>query len=408
MIGRLRKKVVILMMLFTTLVLLGVFVGIVIFYYNTQERDAGARLEHLLDEPRDKRPPDFKIGGGMPEGFGQDPAFVATIAANGTPTLLFSQQIEVGDDELAALVNEVLQQGKDRGVLRDAELRYLLGERHGETRIAFTTTTYEAHQLRNVCLTTGLGVLVADLLFLAASLLLSRWLVAPVAAAWDKQRRFVADASHELKTPLTIILANLGILKAHGEDKINDQAAWIESTEEEAVRMKSLVDDLLFLAKGDDAGTQITMAALDLSDLVTMTSLSCEPLAFEHNQTIELAVTPDIGVTGHGDQLRQLLTILLDNAVKYGDEGTAIGVTLKEEAGRALLQVTSRGEPLTPEAAAHLFDRFYRADDSRSREGYGLGLAIAQSITQRHRGKISVRSAGRETSFTVSLPLKNK
>lgn len=404
MIGKLRKKIVLVTMIFTTIILLGVLAGIALFYHNTQERDAYARLEHLLDQPRDKHPPDFQIGEKMPEGFGLNPAFVATVSDDGTAQVLFSEQMEVSTAELDELVAEVQSSGQPRGVLRGADLRYLVEDRRGETRIAFTTVTYEYEQLRNVILITSLGVFVAFLLFFAASLLFSRWLVAPVAASWEKQRRFVADASHELKTPLTIILANLGILKAHPTEPIATQMTWVESTEAEATRMKTLVDDLLFLAKGDDRRAQVPMTTLDLSDLVTMTSLSFEPLAFEHHQNIELMVTPGLTVTGHSDQLKQLLAILLDNAVKYGSGDTTIDIQLHPEAGRPTLSVTSRGEPLGPEASAHLFDRFYRADLSRSQEGYGLGLAIAQSIAQRHRGKISVRSQGRETTFTVVFP----
>lgn len=171
--------------------------------------------------------------------------------------------------------------------------------------------------------------------------------------------------------------------------------------------MKGLVQDLLFLARGDAGEREWPRGTLCLSEVCEGCVLSFEPVAFEAGLTLESEIAPGVSVTGNGEQLRRLCAILLDNACKYCGAGGAVTLTLAA-GNRAELTVHNTGEPIPPEAQAHLFERFYRADAARSREagGYGLGLSIAASIVEGHRGKISVHSApGEGTAFTATLPL---
>lgn len=171
--------------------------------------------------------------------------------------------------------------------------------------------------------------------------------------------------------------------------------------------MKGLVQDLLYLARGDAGQRAAVRESVSLSDAVESCVLAFEPVAFEAGLTLDSTTAPGVSVTGDGEELRRLCAILLDNACKYCEPGGRITVTL-ERGERAVLTVHNTGEPIPPEAQARLFERFYRADAARSREtgGYGLGLSIAAAITAGHRGRITVHSGpGEGTAFTVALPL---
>ncbi|WP_363315573.1 sensor histidine kinase [uncultured Flavonifractor sp.] len=238
-------------------------------------------------------------------------------------------------------------------------------------------------------------------------LFLSSLALRPAERAWKQQRQFVADASHELKTPLTVILANTGIVLAHPEDTVAAQSKWLEYTQEEARQMKGLVEDLLFLAKSDATGQPFHPAEADLSELVQGCLLPFEPVAFEAGVALEARVEPALTLTGDEGQLRRLVRILLDNAIKYaGPQGT-VTLELARQQDKLRLSVRNTGAPIPPEHLPHLFERFYRADAARDRSqgGYGLGLAIAKAIVEHHRGTITVSSrAETGTVFTVLLP----
>ena len=171
--------------------------------------------------------------------------------------------------------------------------------------------------------------------------------------------------------------------------------------------MKTLVDELLFLARMDAAHTPV-LVPLDLSDVVMSRLLPFESVAYEQGITLDSRIDPGILVSGDAGQLGQLTGILLDNACKYADRGGRVSLTLDVCQPLARLQVHNTGAPIPPDKLAHLFERFYRADDSRSREkgGYGLGLAIAHSIVETHKGRITVQSGNDGTVFTVLLPLQ--
>ena len=245
--------------------------------------------------------------------------------------------------------------------------------------------------------------------FFVISLMLSGLALKPAEEAWEQQRRFVADASHERKTPLTVILTNTGILLAHSGDTIAQQQKWVEYIRDEAQRMRALVEDLLFLAKSD-AGkeTAPVTAPVDVSELTWSALLPFEPVAFEQGVEMESEIADQLTVQGNADQLRRLVAILLDNAVKYAGNGGRVKLVLsRPERGGVCLTVHNTGPAIPPEHLPHLFERFYRADDSRARTsgGYGLGLAIAKRIVDGHGGSITVSSReDASTDFTVRLP----
>ena len=307
--------------------------------------------------------------------------------------------------ELEEILTDCLRQEEDEGTIRSYGLRYLRRDLGLYLRMAFVDMSMEQATMREIMgsyLQIGAAAL---LLLLGVSILLARWATAPVARAWQQQRQFLSDASHELKTPLTVILSNAELLEAAplGERP----ARWADNIRSEAKRMRSLVEEMLTLARADNAVRSAVMAEISLSDLATDCVLAFEPVAFEAGKPLESDVAPDVTVLGDGDKLRQLVGVLLDNAIKYGRDGGAITLTLRRTDRQARLTVSNPGDPIPPDQLRRLFERFYRADASRGEQtGFGLGLPIAASIASEHRGTLKAESDAVSTRFLFTMPLK--
>ncbi len=225
--------------------------------------------------------------------------------------------------------------------------------------------------------------------------------LAPVAVAFQRQQTFVADASHELRTPLAVIRANAEFLQQ--EQPGSEEAAEILA---ETDRLASLVDALLALARGQAGSAD--ERALDLGELVTASASALLPLAGDRKVALDVDTDPGMQVRGNPDQLRQLVVILVDNALRYTPEGGRVNVDAHRVDGSAVVAVSDTGIGIDPDALAHVFERFYRADDARTRAfgGAGLGLSIAEQLVTGHGGRISAESTpGHGSTFTVTLPL---
>ena len=248
----------------------------------------------------------------------------------------------------------------------------------------------------------GIASLVA---FLIISILLARWSVKPVETAWIKQRQFVSDASHELKTPLAVILNHAELLSAPGYDE-HSKAQFLQNIITMTHRMRALVEGMLDLARADNGKLQQSFETLDMSRLTEVALLPFEPVLFEKGITLDSRIAPEIQIKGSENHLQQLIGILLDNAGKYAIPGI-INVTLsKLGRGSCLLIVANPGEPIPKDELKKIFDRFYRSDTSRAGDGsFGLGLSIAQSIVQSHGGKIWAESNPSGNCFFVQLPI---
>ena len=350
-------------------------------------------------------------------GLGQDdelrtglPAFYAVADRWGRVGLALGFNAVLDEETVVRAVEEALAAGRESGRLEGLGLRFLIRSGGNRLELAFAGMDWERGAVRRQALAAALILAAALPGFFVVSVLLSRWLVRPVEESWRRQQQFVADASHELKTPLTVLLADADILLGHPDDTIRSQSRWVEHLRDEGLRMKGLVEDLLFLARGDAGDRERPRGRVELSQVCEGCVMSFEPLAFEAGLVLESSVVPGVGVTGDGEELRRLCAILLDNACKYCGPGGTVRVTL-EGGGEAALTVHNTGEPIPAEDQAHLFERFYLADAARGREkgGYGLGLSIAAAIVERHGGKIAVRStAGEGTAFTVTLPQEKR
>lgn len=310
-------------------------------------------------------------------------------------------------DALTAILTDCLSQEADEGSLPGYALRYLRQDDGLYTQIAFVDISLETAALRQM-MASYLRIGLLSLLLLAgASFLLSLRVTRPVERAWRQQRQFFSDASHELKTPLTVILSNAEMLET--SDLPERESRWRDNILSESRQMKTLVEEMLALSRTEDAQRKPTVADVDLSDLSEDCALAFEPVAFEAGKPLSWDVTPALTVSGDGEKLRRLLSILLDNAAKYGAPGEGIVLSLRAERSQAILSVAngSGGHPIPPEELPRLFERFYRADASRGEQsGFGLGLPIAQAIAKEHHGALRAESDQQATRFTFTLPLK--
>lgn len=356
------------------------------------------------------------IGGRERDGEQVIPVALFSMSADGDMTAL-------GRFNTASISQDVLEQagqqlaGADEGFgsLSDLGLFYVKRQAGGVTYLAFADMG-SASGWRTLAATLAVVEVAALAVFFVISLFFSRWALRPVARAWTQQRRFVADASHDLKTPLTVILANTSIALEHPERSVASQSQWLESTQHEAEAMQGLVGDLLTLAKMDEEEAAAQSGAarpafeeVDLSDVLEGEVLQFESVAFERGVKLESQVEPGIELRGNEQRLRRLAGTLIDNACKYVDDGGAVDVSLSRSGKQAKLAVRNTGAPISPEDLPHVFDRFYRADKARtgSAGGHGLGLAIARAIAEEHGGTLTVASTQAEgTVFTATLPLK--
>ena len=310
-------------------------------------------------------------------------------------------------DALTAILTDCLAQEEDEGSLPGYALRYLRQDDGLYTQIAFVDISLETAALRQM-MASYLRIALLSLILLAgASFLLSLRVTRPVERAWRQQRQFFSDASHELKTPLTVILSNAEMLE--GADLPEREGRWRDNILSESRQMRKLVEEMLTLSRSEDARRQAAPEPVDLSAAAEDCALAFEPVAFEAGKPLSWDIAPDVTVCGDADKLRRLLSVLLDNAVKYGAAGEGIVLSLGTERGQAVLSVAngSGGKAIPPEELPRLFERFYRADPSRGEQsGFGLGLPIAQTIAREHHGALRAESDGKTTRFTFTLPLK--
>ena len=316
-------------------------------------------------------------------------------------------RLDFDTDHLSEAVSDALSSDADEGRLAEHHLTWKRASSPFGWRLAIADTTSidserESQLVKSLELA-GAGMVVVFVL----AMLLSHWAAKPVKVAWEQQHQFVADASHELKTPLAVIIANNEILESKAGELPEGCARWVRSTHDEAQRMRGLVEEMLELARTEEGGGCARRNVdVNLSELVEGEALQFDAVAYERGTLIESDIAEDVHVVGDPDQLDRLVKTLIDNACKYASAGSTIQVLLERHAGAVSLSVTNAGEPIPAEDLPHVFDRFYRSDKARARStgGFGLGLAIAKGIVESHGGRIEVKSSAEKgTTFTATL-----
>ena len=336
------------------------------------------------------------------------PFFTVQISSRGELIAASGGYFDLTDREyLQEIVNSALRSDREVGELEAHDLRFLKSVSPRGYTIVFSDTTTESSTLKHLFYSCMAIFLVAMIIFLGISILLSHWVIKPVATAWDQQRQFVADASHELKTPLSVIMANAELLQDQetSEDERRTYSGNILGT---TYQMRSLVENMLEMARVDNGTVKMNFTDVDLSQLVSDAALSFQLLYEEKGMGLRCAVPEGIAIHGSEQHLYQVMDVLLDNALKYSEPNSMVSVDLVSTGRSCVLTVGSPGEPISKEDLKNIFKRFYRADKARSMNGsYGLGLSIAESIVEAHKGKIWAESENGYNTFFVQLPTSN-
>lgn len=395
MIKKLRRKFILVTISFVTLILIIVFSLLCYSSYERMTRDTTDSLQHTLRNANDPKLPDFEFGDRKDKGPGgmNQTSFLVITDANQLIASIQSKNVTVDQDTLQQILPEVFQDSDQTGTISSQHLAYQYEKTNTGYSIAFVDISAQQEEMMSLItnsLLIGSGALLA---FFLMSILLSSWALKPVEKTWNQQKQFIADASHELKTPLTVILADSDILLTHPQDQISTQKKWIESIHLEAERMKKLVENLLFLAKSDASQEKLVMEQVPLSDIAWSCLLPFESIAYEKGVHLHSEIDADLMILGAQTQLQQLMLIFLENACKYTSEKGKVSFLLKKSADKAIITIHNTGSFLTKEEIEHIFERFYRCDKARVHQGgYGLGLAIAKSIIDQHHGTIQVSS----------------
>ncbi|MBQ6798503.1 MAG: HAMP domain-containing histidine kinase [Oscillospiraceae bacterium] len=400
MIRRLRAKFICTNMALVTVTLIVIF-GMVFHVTKNDLRDQNLRMMEKTAKSAVIPKPPYE-----PESELKIPYFIVSVADNGLAQIICSHQFDVSDTEYVEELVCAAVSGKEHaGEIGEYNLRYFRDAAPFGTVVVFSDISGESDAIRSLLRVCTLIGLLSFALFLVISMLLARWAVRPVERAWKQQRQFVADASHELKTPLTVILTNAEMLQ-NEEFGEAEQRKFRDSILAVSRQMRGLVEGLLDLARVDNGAVRSSFERLNASELVEETALQFEAVYFERDLELLCEITPGIEVRGSERYLRQLIEILLDNAGKYAEGGREVTLSF-QHAGRnqCRLCVSNHAAALTEQQLKDIFKRFYRVDEVRKMSGsYGLGLSIAESIVRDHQGRIWAEYENGRIRISVQLP----
>lgn len=402
MIRKLRWKFVFINMAIVTAILLGMGTVVLTATRESLRKESLTYLQQAAQE-------DFSMSWpGRQKNRINLPNFTVVVGMDGTVGLLSNHFGAVEDTaQLKSIVEGCMTQPEALGELPVWNLRYLRSETLLGWRITFVDISQEHSTLRR--LTTLLLFIGGGTLgvFFLLSLGLAKWATAPVEESWKRQRQFVSDASHELKTPLTVILSNVEMLERSQPASPQD-ARRLDNIRAASGQMTELVEGLLTLARQDNqTKNSLIREHIDLSELTEEQALLFEPILFEAGKQLEEHIEEHITVTGDSSKLKRLMNILLDNARKYAAPDSVVTLRLSAEGKRVRLSVTTKGDPIPKDQLEQLFQRFYRGEQSRTSEGYGLGLAIARQIAEEHGGRLWAESSEAEGNRFVFVMKSN-
>ncbi|MCI9081994.1 MAG: HAMP domain-containing histidine kinase [Lachnospiraceae bacterium] len=335
--------------------------------------------------PKHRNPKPWNMSPEMPY---ETRYFSVHLAKNGQILSTDTRKIAAIDEETASeYAAQIYDSKKPSGFL--SCYRYLIKTSADGSHIIFLDCSRNLDTFRSFLLTSILVSLTGLCSVLGLVFFFSKIVMRPISESYEKQRRFITDAGHELKTPVTIINANREILELE-----NGENEWTKGIQKQTSKLADLTNQLIFLSRMEESEHQLQKIDFCISDLVEETIQSFQAPAATQNKAFSTHVTPFLSYCGNEASIRQLISLLLDNAVKYSPPQSQIEVTLEKRGKNICFTVYNPTESISHENLSHLFDRFYRTDTSRNSEtgGYGIGLSIARAITDAHKGKISAES----------------
>lgn len=409
-----RRKIVVAIMSILVLLWVGTLSVIYASSYfemskqNEQMLKVHAEMYTLSGSFDGMKPPNRPFPGGNPgfdAGFAESPMFQLStfysvaVSYEGDILEIENEPPTVhSDSDLEELAKDIIKSNKTNGTQNN--LAYYKTDKDGYTLVAFKDNTVINESAMTLFRYTLLFGGVALVIFFFLSVFLARKIVNPLEESYQKQKQFISDAGHELKTPVSVVSANAELLSR----EIGDNQ-WLQNIQYENERMGMLVGQLLDLARTEDVAPQ--MEQINLSRLVDGEALPFESVAFEKGLVLNTNITSNICVVGNSTQLKQIVSILLDNAIRHSKEQGEVWLTLTKEHGFAKLSVINKGDEIPEEQRTKIFERFYRVDTARNSEDkhYGLGLAIAKAIATSHKGHIEVGCFNGFVEFRVQIPV---
>ena len=406
---KLKNKVFIVIYIILTLFLLSILMISNYQTYQQKANDVKSNLMRMDNEKNKKfdRKPDDMIDIDVSNEKGQRPIFMDTIVY--AVTLDENMNItdvanhttnSVTDDEIKDIAENIIKNKTTNIKIGNLYIeKYSYSFNKDNTSLIIIDNTQTNAMLLKTLETSILIFIVLEFVIIFISLKLTSWIIKPVIETFNKQKQFIEDASHELKTPLSVIMACSEALENEPEEK-----KWLSNIKSESERMNKLISNLLDMAKSENQNNE-QFAIEDFSKLIEKSVLTFESLIYEKNINLEYDIEENINTKCDGDQIKQLVGILIDNAIKHSSIKGEIKVKLKKEKGNIVLTVTNKGEKIAKEDREKIFERFYRTDKSRNRNEnrYGLGLAIAKNIVTNHNGEISADSENGYTTFKVII-----
>ena len=434
MIKKLKIRFIVLAMVSLTVLLSVIVAGMNIINYDKVVSDADSRIEVLEqnsvrimledifnpfgDFKADYDDDSFTFGHRGPgrHSMTRDEAeesrfFMVAVDENGGVLQTYTDRISAVDsDDAAGYAESALASGKERGFAGD--FRYSVSDSASGSTITFLDCGRTLGSFRAFLRASVLMSLIGLIAVFFVILYFAGRIVRPVAESYEKQKRFITDAGHEIKTPLAIIKANIDLMDMELDNKKVDKDELRENLgdiNDQVDRLTGLTNDLVYLSRMEEAENSLVMTDVPLSDIVAETAASFEPLAEEQGKAISTDIEEMISVQGSTKELEKLLSILLENAIKYSIP-PEIKLVLRKEGKNAVLEVSNNTESeLTNEQLSHVFERFYRMDSSRNSQtgGHGIGLSMANAIANAHGGHISARTTnGHDFTVTAAIPLQ--
>ena len=399
MIKKLRLKFICINMTIVTIMLIFIMGTVIHFTSLNLEQTSIQMMDKLVSNPLHMMNPKDRMNVGLPY-------FSVHLDKQGNIRESDNSYYNLSDQNtLPEIVEKSAEIPGRTGELSEINLRFMRINIPKGQFIVFMDMSHEIETLNTLttnCIFIGF---ISFFVFLGISVFLSNWAVKPVEQAWDHQKQFISDASHELKTPLTVILTNAELINSQDYD-IESKYRFLSNIQTVAVQMKCLVEGLLELSRIDNGSIVYGKESVNLSTLTHNAHLLWEPIFFEHGLTLDAQIDSSVSLQASELHLKQLWDILLDNALKYSNPHSTVTMCLKEKHSVCELSIQSYGESISDEDIKNLFKRFYRSDKSRQNcNSYGLGLSIAEGIVKAHHGKIWVESIQGTNTFYIRIPM---
>lgn len=400
MFKKLKYKFIIINMSLLTFVFFCIFGVIYFITWNSGERQINFSLNALIHEPNNGGP---SKGGPLNNG-------ILINLDHNLNVINIITPYNVDKDILVELAVNILSKESSSGVIKieNTDFAYFKSLDGKINRIALINKSPQQNLLKNLLKTFFITGFISLIILFTISYYLAYKTIAPIKEVFEKQKQFIADASHELRTPIAIIKTNLALVSSNKDKTIESQGKWMNYIDLQTDRMSHLIDDMLSLAKLDEDKKVLNLQPININKILENLLMSFEAVFFENKIELQNNLKDNFFINGDLEEIKKLFNILMDNAIKHTFPNGTITITSSKLKSKMEIIITNTGEGIPDKDLEKIFERFYRSDESRQRKtgGYGLGLAIANAIVTSHKGKIYARSnAGKDTSFIVELPI---